>query len=119
MPVYEGLKSVAYNFVKRMGIYPIAKGYFLGEWDLFNEHIESNDIYKDEKLWIAIRSLGHTSTGYMECNEEVSCLINSFGFEIPMPQELVLQVRSNCYEDPIKSIFPLRLSLDSESIIKL
>jgi len=106
IPVYEGLKAVAIDFIQELGFGVAVDAYFNGQWNSFNSKVLSVAKYTAQEFWKNYSVLSHTAQVYLCQPERISALIG-LGIQVPVPTELKDLVESNLWTDPLISMFPL------------
>eukprot|EP01126_Amoeba_proteus_P015817 TRINITY_DN1716_c0_g1_i16.p1 TRINITY_DN1716_c0_g1~~TRINITY_DN1716_c0_g1_i16.p1 ORF type:complete len:196 (-),score=34.45 TRINITY_DN1716_c0_g1_i16:65-652(-) len=106
LPVYEGLKEIAMNFVTDIGFFICARAYFEGTWDNFTEILKKTPKYNDKLFWKSYHVISHSAAVYVNQEERVMELID-LGIKVTRPSELVSLFRNGRWVDPVLSLFPL------------
>jgi len=98
LPVYEGLKDIASEIVRSVGIVAVSEGYFLGKWEKFNQKMLSVEKCKSKQFWKLVCQTSHTSSVFME-QKDITENLTKLGIPVSNPMELHNSVINDTYVD--------------------
>eukprot|EP01124_Arcella_intermedia_P029289 TRINITY_DN6148_c0_g1_i1.p1 TRINITY_DN6148_c0_g1~~TRINITY_DN6148_c0_g1_i1.p1 ORF type:complete len:247 (+),score=43.43 TRINITY_DN6148_c0_g1_i1:457-1197(+) len=100
IPVYEGLKNIAYNIWRWTDLRIMARGYFLGDWGPLQGALKEIEIFRSLRLWKMIEATSHTASWFVKQDELMEQFRSEFGFVgIPKATQILDDVQQQIYKD--------------------